>query len=398
MPLEKVADSLHRCISCGECDSIGPYIPYIDAYQVVEKWTCPILDRYKFHAYSARGLVFLAREIYYKDMAIDADVAQVFYACTTCGTCDEICPLPILEIVKNMREDIARLHPELVPEPNQQRNEKIRSKLNIFGAPNQNRAKWAEGLNLPQTGSTMLFTGCYSSFRQPESARSAVKVLRHLGLEVGYLGDQEKCCGQHCGWSGDPKLQKELAQQIVPALAAAGATQVVFICPSCYRTFKRDYQEALGDLPFDLIHIAELVDQQLSRGTVKFTKQIDEFVTYHDPCHLSRQHLGRRQAVYDQPRNILHSIPGLKFAEISPNKKFALCCGNGALVTEPAFPEIAANMSSHIFAAVNQLKEASLPTLLTSCPHCHETLTNQSRRAKQGIKVKNLVDLMAEAL
>ena len=80
-----------------------------------------MLDRYKFHAYTARGLVFLAREIYYKDMAIDADVAQDFYSCTTCGTCDEICPLPLLEIVKNMREDIARLHPELVPENEQKK-------------------------------------------------------------------------------------------------------------------------------------------------------------------------------------------------------------------------------------------------------------------------------------
>jgi heterodisulfide reductase subunit D len=297
-----------------------------------------------------------------------------------------------------MREDIARLRPDLVPEPNKKRNDNIRSKLNIFGAPNKNRAKWAEGLNLPQTGPTMLFTGCYSSFRQPDSARAAVKVLRHLGLEVGYLGDQEKCCGQHCGWSGDPRLQKELAQQIVPALASAGAKQVVFICPSCYRTFKRDYQEALGNLPFDVIHITELVDQQLTGGGVKFTKNIDEFVTYHDPCHLSRQHLGRRQAVYDQPRNILHSIPGLSFAEMSPNKKFSLCCGNGALVTEPGFPEIAANMSSYIFEAVNHLKKEAPPTLLTACPHCHETLTNHSRRSRKGIQVKNLVDLMAEAL
>ena len=41
MPLEKVADSLHRCISCGECDSIGPYLPYIDAYQVRRKMDLP---------------------------------------------------------------------------------------------------------------------------------------------------------------------------------------------------------------------------------------------------------------------------------------------------------------------------------------------------------------------
>ena len=196
----------------------------------------------------------------------------------------------------------------------------------------------------------MLFAGCYSSFRQPDSARSAVKILRHLGLEVGYLGEPGEMLRTALRLERRPSTcKKNLPNSIIPALTSAGAKRVVFICPSCYRTFKRDYQEALGQLPFDVIHITELVDQQLSSGTVKFTKKIDEFVTYHDPCHLSRQHLGRRQAVYDQPRNILNAIPGLSFAEISPNKKFALCCGNGALVTEPAFPEIAANMSSHIF-------------------------------------------------
>jgi Fe-S oxidoreductase len=297
-----------------------------------------------------------------------------------------------------MREDIAKLHPELVPEPNKKKNDLIKSKFNIFGADNKKRGKWAEGLALPQKASTMLFAGCYSSFRQPDSSRSAVKILRHLGIEVGYLGNREKCCGQHCGWSGNPQLQRELAQQVVPDLASAGAKQVVFICPSCYRTFKKDYQEASGKLPFEVIHLAELLDRYLAEGRLKFTKEINEFVTYHDPCHLARQHLGRRQAVYDQPRNILNSIPGLAFAEMSPNKKFALCCGNGALVTQASYPEIAASMSGHIFEAVGQLKKESLPTLITSCPHCNETLNNHSRRSRKGIKIKNFVDLVAEAL
>lgn len=398
MPLEKVADSLHRCISCGECDSIGPYIPYIDAYQVVEKWTCPILDKYKFHTYSARGIVFSSREVYYKDMGIDKDIAKIFFSCTTCGTCDEICPLPIVEVVKNMREEIAIHNPELVPPKNKKRNDNIRSTYNIFGAPNKNRAKWAESLNLPVTGSTMLFCGCYSAFRQPESANSTIKILRQLGLDVGYLGESEKCCGQHCGWSGDPRLQKELAEQNVKALAASGASQVVFICPSCYRTFKKDYQEMLGKLPFELVHITELVNKYIEDDKIRFSKRVDEFVTYHDPCHLSRQHLGRGNAVYNQPRNILNSIPGVSFQEITPNKKFGYCCGNGALVTEANYPEIAANMSANIFDAVNQLKQETLPTVITSCPHCNETLSNNSRQSGKGIKFKNIVDLIAEAL
>ena len=85
-------------------------------------------------------------------MVIDEDVARTFFSCTTCGTCDEICPLPILEIVKNMREDIASLRPELVPENNKKRNDNIRSTFNIFGAPNRNRAKWAEALESAPKG------------------------------------------------------------------------------------------------------------------------------------------------------------------------------------------------------------------------------------------------------
>lgn len=398
MPIEKVADSLHRCISCGECDSIGPYLPYIDAHQIFDKWTCPILERYKFHSYSGRGIVFLAREIFYKDLSIDEDVAKTLYSCTTCGTCDEICPLPILQIVKNMREEIANRRPDLVPESNKKRNDNIRSSHNIFGAPNANRAKWAESLNLAQKGSTIFFAGCYSSFRQPDSARSAVRILKHLRIDVGYLGQTERCCGQHCGWGGNPQLQKELAEANIAAIESAGAKQVVFSCPSCYRTFKKDYQEAVGNLPFEPIHITELLDRCLAEGQLTFTKRIEEFVTYHDPCHLSRQHLGRGKAVYEQPRRILKSIPGLLFEEMSPNRKFSLCCGNGALVTEANYPEIAANMSGIVFDSVAKLNKDKPPTLITACPHCNETLGNNFRRSGKKIKVTNMVDLIADAL
>lgn len=398
MTLEKVADSLHRCISCGECDSIGPYIPYIDADQVVDRWICPILDKYKFHAYSARGIVFFAREVYYKDMGINEDVAKIFYSCTTCGTCDEICPLPILDIVKNMREEIAISHPELVPENNKKRNDQIKTSYNIFGAPNKNRAKWAESLNIPKEGSRILFSGCYSSFRQSESARSAVKLLQRMGMEIGYLSDEERCCGQHCGWSGSVELQKELAEYNISALKSSGAKQVVFICPSCYRTFKKDYQDLLGRLPFEVVHITELVAQEIKNGKLKFTKEINEFVTYHDPCHLSRQHLGRGEAIYDQPRTIINSIPGIVFEEITPNKKFSYCCGNGALVTESNYSDVASNMCSKIFDAVYKIRKETLPTVITSCPHCLETLSRNSRQLGKEVKFKNIVDLMAESL
>jgi Fe-S oxidoreductase len=391
--LEKVRDFLKDCAACGLCSGPGPITPFREGTVIPEEASptprCPIKERFKFAAYSAKGLLWLCAAVQYHDFPITQDLAWVAYTCTTCGLCDELCFLRKLEPFRALREELVT-HGVGPLEPSKVVDQNIQKNNNPFGERQALRPEWAKGMGLPQVGEVLYFPGCYAAYRYPQVARATVNIFKSVGYPVAYLADKEACCGTHFLWDGETRMARAWAIRLSRAITEAGAKRVIVSCADCYRSLKVDYAALLGELPFEVLHISEVLVALLRENKIRFQNPIPRKVTYHDPCRLGRLGGG----IYEQPRKVLRAIPGLEFVEMPRRRKWAWCCGSGGLVVLNAFPDFARWTASQRLAEAKGVTD----TLVTACVHCVANFEDANQAHSMGLKIYDLPGLMAEAM
>jgi heterodisulfide reductase subunit D len=377
--LEMYREWLDMCMHCGACYARGPIVPHNwktlpppDLCSPIKK--CPSYEYYKFKAYTGQGRLLLAVDTFKNGSEISEDLINIAFSCTSCGICNEVCPTHApLNVIWALREEINERGCPL-PSPLERIYERMRDRHNIFGIEKRSRPLPV----LPARREDVYFTGCYTSYLLPESVQATIEVLKAGGINVAHLGEAERCCGEMAKQGGNRKLFKEMASRNVEAMKSAGAKRVIVSCAHCYRTWNIDYPAALGDLPFDVVHIADLISGLVKEGKIAFNRTMGKKVTYHDPCFLR----GHQEA----PRNILKSIPGIEFQEMERYGRWSYCCGAGGKVTLNAFPEMAKETGKERLLEARAVAD----TLATSCPTC---LVHLKKTAKtQGIDIE-IVDL-----
>jgi len=388
MALEKVKAELFRCISCSECYGRGPNLPFKDAEASTPYWICPILEKFGFLTYSPQGLMFIANKVLHENFPISEDMVQIYYSCVSCNRCGTQCTRPFMDIFRAMKEEMAISEVE-PPTPVKKANENIRKLYNFMGAKPEARTKWAEELNLPKVGELVFFAGCYGSFRYPNLSQATVRVLRAAGVDVAYMGEEERCCGMIPGWSGHPEIEAEMAKHNVEILYKMGAKRVVIACAEGYRTFLKEYPKIVGSLPFEIIHTSQLALEFIKNGKLKLGRGIEKKVTYHDPCFL-----GRHCREYKAPRLVINAIPEIEFMEMEHNGLFADCCGSGAGVTGMSYPHLERQ------DAAKRIREAQhvAQTIVTTCPRCVENFNRSAREINININSIDLMELLTRAL
>jgi Fe-S oxidoreductase len=231
------------------------------------------------------------------------------------------------------------------------------------------------------------FPGCMATFRTKNIAKSTIELLGKAGVEFKLLGKDEWCCGSVLLRTGEQEGAKKTAEHNIQAFKDADANEVVTSCAGCFRTLKKDYQDLFGEQDFEVYHIVQFIKRLIDDGKLKFSKK-DLKVTYHDPCHL-----GRHSKVYEEPRDILKSMPGVELVEMQRNRANARCCGAGGGVAS-AFKELAEDMAD---SRIEEAVETGAEVLVSPCPFCVYALKSAAERVNADIKVMDLVELLNEA-
>ncbi len=327
---------------------------------------------------------------------------DVIWACTSCRACEEQCPVMITYVDKivGMRRDQVMIKNEFPPQLQKPFNG-IETNGNPWNISAGDRGDWADGLDIAfvadkPDAAVLYWVGCAASFddRAKKVARSFAKLLKHAGVDFAILGTEETCTGDPARRAGNEYLFQIVAAQNVETMKGYNVEKmkVVTACPHCFNTLKNEYPDFGGK--YDVVHHTDFLYELIKQGKLKPEKKITSApVAFHDSCYL-----GRYNDVYDAPRQILQSIPGLELREVEYwNKSKGLCCGAGGA---QMFME-----EQHSAERVNtkrtlQLLKTGAETLATGCPFCMVMITDglKAENKEEQIAQKDVAELLADSV
>ena len=391
-----------RCVRCAACTS---------GYENAEfELVCPIYKKFNFFTYSLGGIAQLARALHEARIDLTESVTDIVYHCTSCGACAEVCAEVNFPDMMELQHEFRARCVELgqVPLAHMATIEGLKKDDNMVQQPKAERGKWAEGLEVKditqEKAEVYYHAGCRYCFDEElwPAARSAVNLLNRAGIDVGIAGKEETCCGGRAYELGYQGEFIKYAENNVEMLRAAGIKTVVTSCSDGYYAFNVLYDKLgkKGDL--EVWHITEYLDRLIKEGRLKLTKSITMAVTYHDPCHLGRKvgpwlrQEGKLEAgeIYQPPRDLLNSIPGLKFIEMRRIKENAWCCGAGGGVID-AYPDFARWTA---WERIDEAKATGAEAIVTACPWCKKNLGDAIKESNGGLKIYDVVELVEQAL
>ena len=326
------------------------------------------------------------------------DASETIWLCTSCDSCTLNCPKEIdcSTMVVDERSLIVE-EGALVPKTAKDVLTSAFKYHNPVRMSPRKRTEWSKGLEikeLPTVEKTdiLYFVGCLPSYdeRNQEIARSIAQIFRRIDVDFATLGNEEWCCGDHILRLGEKGLFEMLAEHNISLFEKYNFNRIVTISPHCYHTFKND--EPYANVKIDVQHYTQFFAEAIENGRLKPIRAIKKRVTYQDPCFL-----GKRSNIYDEPRQILKSIPGLELVEMRRSRENSFCCGGGAgrVWTEEATPENR--------PCVDRAKEAlelGVEVIATACPFCVTTLEDAVKvlDAEDKIVVKDISELLREAI
>lgn len=391
MVLDQLKEWLYGCTHCGTCKEVlNIFAP-----------ACPSGEKYCLESYYPSGKMLIARGVSNGILDLsDEEILDRIYACTGCLSCEQQCQVyhhqHIFEVVQALRAEAVTqgsLNPAYMF-----MIDGLKKDDNVFGKPKAERGDWAKEIDIKDASQEkpdiLYHTGCILSFDPElwEIPQSAVSLLKATGEDVGIMGMEESCCGGRAYEIGYVGEFTKYAEHCIETFNYSGASMVITSCSDGYSTFRNLYPKAGIEMKFDVLHMTEYLDRMVKEGKLKFTKEVPLKVTYHDPCHLGR-HLGDN-AVYDAPRDVLKSIPGIELLEMERNRENAWCCGAGAGVSQ-ANPELA------LWTANDRLKEAKATgasALVTSCPWCVRNFRDAASESGEDIEIYDIAEIAYRAI
>lgn len=321
------------------------------------------------------------------------------WSCTTCYACVYECPAMIEHVddIVGARRHLTMIASE-VPQGVKRVLEGIERAGNPWRLPQNERTAWAAGLDVPvmaeqEEAEILYWVGCAPSYdeRSKRVARSLVQLMQRAGLDFAILGDEETCNGDPARRMGEEMLFQAQVQQNVETMKQYKFKKIVTTCPHCFNTIKNEYPQ-FGGGGYEVIHHTELLAGLVAEGKLKPTVKVDEKVVYHDPCYI-----GRYNDIYDAPRELLRSIPGVDLVEAPDrNRERAMCCGGGGgNVWLEGWGKEQVN-----YIRLEQLTQPEPQTLAMSCPFCMVMFEDAAKNTgrDETLKRRDIAEILLESL
>jgi Fe-S oxidoreductase len=388
-------------------------------------YACPSIARYNFHAYSGGGRINIGAAALKNGFNYTDKLLDVVYNCQLCGACGVSC---------NYAMDMEVLQP--ITEFRIKANEdgKTNSALDkvIAGLRKQGsmvpakgkRGDWAKGLNLKDATKekvdVLFHVGCLTSYdtSMQKLAKATAKILQKAGVNFGIAGDAETCCGGRAYQMGYKDDFLKQAKKNMAMIKKAGIKTLVTGCADGYQAFKVLYDQFDLKGNLEVLHISEYIAKLIKAGKLKPRKKVALSVTYHDPCRLGRlgepwihwngkkipgdrfvfdppkEYRRGTNGVYEPPRDVLKSIPGIKLTEMTRIKEYSWCCGAGGGVNE-------SNPEFSMWTAKERIEEAKstgAEAIVTACPWCEKTFNEAIKESGSSLKVYDIVELVEKAI
>lgn len=363
--------NLYECIQCGKCTG-----------------GCPVSIR---SALNPRKIIYEAL----LDVRFTPAERTDIWECTACRTCVELCPKKIrpVDVVQALRSDViegGRVKPSV-----RDAMESTFINGNPWGRAQEKRTEWIDDLNVNilnegKKTDLLYYVCCTVSYdpRVQNLARAMVKILKKSKINFAIMGNAESCCANEMGVMGEKGLFEMAQEKNKNVFEKYQFPLMITTSPHCFHAFSNEYE----NLKFEVNHYTQFLDRLIQEKKISFTGKLEKKVTYHDPCFL-----GKQNKIFDEPRSVLQSIPGLEYLEMDRSRERSLCCegGGGRMWME--------SESSDERLAEVRIKDAvamGAEIIGTACPFCLLTLEDAVKTTgnEENIIVRDIVELVGEVV
>ncbi|MFX1598941.1 MAG: (Fe-S)-binding protein [Promethearchaeota archaeon] len=345
--IPEIADMIRVCTECGACRSV-----------------CPTFEYKKIESFNERGRLMLCAAWNQGELNASKSWIDRTTTCLQCRVCEEVCPpgVKYFDIVGKVREKLAE---DGIGPIDSQKSivQNILKSGNIFGQENKLKdtllAQYVDRVGIKDSD-YLFFTGCMANRRYSSFAVNPIRILEKTGLKLA-LDDEEECCAGVAKLVGMTKEFRQMAEKNMSHMDSLGVERVFTHCPMCFSTLKKEYPWSV-----EVVHETELFAQLIDDNKMKLERGINGKAAFFDPCHL-----GRWGGIYEAPRKILESIPGLELIELERNNNLSRCCGGP--IRDP-YIDFRNAISENTLDNATELEIEYLVTCCGTCFHSLQTV------------------------
>jgi len=359
------------CIQCGRCTA-----------------GCPVTVRTNLNP---RRIV---NDCYNEELLDELSRLPEVWDCSACHTCAVRCPkglkpVEVLFGLRNLLVESGKVEPTV-----RDALESTFLEGNPWGKARATRYDWMEGLDVkiadPEQEVENLFFVCCTIAYDPRVqmvAQNMVKLLNKYEVDYAFLGEEESCCASEILALGEKELFEEAAEGNVELFNEFKTKRIVTLSPHCLTAFKK-YE----GLNAEVIHYTQLLAELVEDGTIDLSTELNEKIVYHDPCFL-----GKQNDIFDEPRAILKSVPGVEFQEFNRSRERSLCCEGGG---GKMWAETESKAERLAETRIKNAKELDATVVAVACPFCVLTLDDAVKALghEEEMRVAEIMELLGELL